>query len=76
MAAIGVGTCDTVLSSITSFDNPSYSPYDVHFVTALSLIGILTEAVGEIQLKRFKDRPENPGEIRKSDLFSIVGNVS
>jgi len=77
-AAIAVGVFNTVnsLAFTLASHNPSYSPYDIHFGTALYLVGILTETVGEIQRKRFKDKPENGGEICKSGLYSVVRNVS
>jgi protein-S-isoprenylcysteine O-methyltransferase Ste14 len=81
-AAIAVGVFNTVFNTVNSLaftlasDNPSYSPYDIHFGASLYLVGILTETVGEVQRKRFKDKPENQGKICKSGLYSVVRNVS
>lgn len=81
--AFAVGLFNTVFNSVNSLaftaasDNPFYfQPYSVYFGTILYIAGILTETIGEIQRKRFKDKPENEGKICKSGLFSVVRHAS
>ncbi|KAK5044999.1 hypothetical protein LTR84_010147 [Exophiala bonariae] len=81
-AAIAIGVFNTVFNTVNSLvftlasHNPSCSHYDIHFGTAWYLVGIITETVGEIQRKGFKEKPDNKGKICKSGLYSVVRNVS
>lgn len=81
-AAIAVGLFNTVFNSVNSLaftmasDNPYYSGYSIYLGTSLYIVGILTETIGEIQRKRFKDKPENKGKICKTGLFSVVRHAS
>ncbi|EHY61325.1 hypothetical protein HRR83_009022 [Exophiala dermatitidis] len=58
-------------------ENPTYfEPWSVYAGSALFFTGVLTETVGEIQRKRFKDRPENEGKIYRGGIFSVVRHAS
>lgn len=80
--AIAVGVINIVLNSVNSLaftvasDNPFYPGYSIYLGTSLYIVGILTETTGEIQRKRFKDKPENEGKICKNGWFSVVRHPS
>ena len=80
---VAVGLFNAVFNSVgslaftTASDNPFYfQPYSIYAGTFLYVTGILTETIGEIQRKNFKDKPENEGKIFRGGLFSVVRHAS
>lgn len=82
-AAATIAIFNTAINTLNTLafdaagENPAYfAPWSVYVGTALFLTGILTETIGEIQRKRFKDNPRNEGKIYSGGLFSLVRHAS
>lgn len=82
-AAVAISAFNTVSNVLNTllFDaagaNPTYwTPWSAYIGSALYVTGILTEAVGEWQRKRFKDDPKNEGKVYSGGLFSVVRHAS
>jgi steroid 5-alpha reductase family enzyme len=71
---IMVPTFNTVFNSansliFTASPPAQFFPYQLYVGAAMYTVGILIEAISEVQRKTFKDRPENQGKAYGSGLF-------
>jgi len=80
---VAIGVFNTLFNTLNTLafdaagENPTYwAPWSMYAGTALYITGILTEAGGELQRKRFKDDPKNEGKVYSGGVFSVVRHAS
>jgi steroid 5-alpha reductase family enzyme len=71
---------NTVTNALAVLSSLIYGPSNEldsrHYISiSLFTVGILTELISELQLKRFKDNPRNKGKLYTGDLFSLARHI-